>query len=182
MRDVVISLLAGLASTFRTRASLQLEILALRHQLGVLQRKECRRLRLRASDRFLWVMLLRVWTDWRTAMVLVKPETVIGWHRRGFRLYWNWKSRCRIGRPSIPKEIRELIREMSTETARGTAEAWDRGVSGNGCKVHGEASEAAFANLADISGEPYQTDRIGGLLRCTDRDLSHPVRLPRPCS
>ena len=113
MRDVLISLLAGLASSLRTRASLQLEILALRHQLGVLQRTERRRLRLRTSDRFLWAILLRFWADWRKELVIVRPETVIGWHRRGFRFYWNWKSRRRIGRPGIPKEIRQLIREMS---------------------------------------------------------------------
>lgn len=113
MRDVLISLLAGLASSLRTRASLQLEILALRHQLGILHRTERRRLRLRTSDRFLWALLLRFWADWRKALVIVRPETVIGWHRRGFRFYWNWKSRRRIGRPGIPKEIREMIREMS---------------------------------------------------------------------
>ena len=115
MTDVLISVLAGLASSFRTRASLQLEILTLRHQLGVLKRTEHRRLRLVASDRFLWVILLRFWPDWRKALFFVNPETVVAWHRKGFRLYWNWKSRRgRIGRPGIPKEIRELIREMST--------------------------------------------------------------------
>jgi putative transposase len=114
MRDVLISVLAGLASSLRTRASLQIEILALRHQVGILQRAERRRLRLGASDRVLWVILLRFWADWRKALILVKPDTVIGWHRKGFRLYWNWNSRrVRIGRPGISREIRELIREMS---------------------------------------------------------------------
>jgi len=113
MRDVLISLLAGFASSLRTRASLQIEILALRHQLAVLQRRERRRFRLGPSDRFLWAILLRLWTNWRNALVIVKPETVIAWHRRGFRLYWNWRSRRRIGRPGIPKETRDLIREMS---------------------------------------------------------------------
>src|SRR4029434_2225626 len=113
MHDVLFSLLAGLASSLRTRASLQFEILALRHQLGVLQRTERRRLRLVTSDRFLWVVLFRFWSNWRGALVIVKPGTVIGWHPKGFRFYWNWKSRRRISRPGIPKRIRELIREMS---------------------------------------------------------------------
>ena len=113
MRDVLISLLAGLGSSLRTRASLQIEILALRHQLQVLRRTERQRLRLGTADRLLWVILLRFWPEWRKVLMLVKPETVIGWHRKGFRLYWSWKSRHRIGRPGIPKDIRRLIREMS---------------------------------------------------------------------
>ena len=76
MSAVLISLLAGLASTLRTRTSLQVEILALRHQLGVLQRTKRRRVPLRAMDRLLWVALHRLWPEWRKALVLVKPETV----------------------------------------------------------------------------------------------------------
>jgi len=63
---------------------MQLEILALRHQLAVLQRRTNKRPSLRIADRLLWVMLSRLWTQWRTALVIVKPETVIGWHRKGF--------------------------------------------------------------------------------------------------
>jgi len=114
MRDVLISLLAGLTSTLRKRASLQVEILALRHQLAVLQRTKRRRVPLRTADRLLWVSLLRLWPEWRKALMLVKPDTVIAWHRRGFRFYWKWKSRRgHIGRPETSREIRELIREMS---------------------------------------------------------------------
>ena len=115
MYHVLISLLAGLTSTLRTRASLQFEILALRHQLTVLQRNKKRQISLRAWDRILWVALARLWPDWRKAITLVKPETVISWHRRGFRFYWTWKSRRgRIGRPGISKEVRDLIRNMSS--------------------------------------------------------------------
>jgi hypothetical protein len=65
-------------------------------------------------DRLLWVTLLRLWPDWRKTLILFKPDTVIGWHRRGFRLYWKWKSRRgRIGRPGTARGIRELIRDMS---------------------------------------------------------------------
>jgi putative transposase len=114
MYNVLVSIFVGLASTLRTRASLQLEILALRHQLVVLHRTNKKRIRLRASDRVLWIVLSQFWPRWRNCLLLVKPDTVIAWHRKGFRLYWKWKSRRpRIGRPSIPQELRELIRTMS---------------------------------------------------------------------
>ena len=115
MCDVLISLLGGLTSTLQTRASLQVEILALWHQLAVLQRNKQRQTSLRAWDRLLWVALLRLWPEWRKALVLVKPETAISRHRKGFRFYWNWKSRRGwIGRPAVSKEIRDLIRELSS--------------------------------------------------------------------
>ncbi len=93
---------------FRSRASLAAENLALRHQLGVLART-ARRPRLRRRDRIFWVWLTRIWPDWRSALVIVKPETVIRWHRQGFRLYWRCKSRAgKPGRPRVDPEIREL--------------------------------------------------------------------------
>jgi hypothetical protein len=73
---------------------MQIEILALRHQLAVLQRRTNKRASLRTADRLLWVMLSRLWGQWRSTLVIVKPETVIAWHRKGFRLYWRWKSRA----------------------------------------------------------------------------------------
>jgi putative transposase len=94
---------------------MQIEILALRHQLGVLQRRTNKRPSLRTADRLLWVMLSRLWAQWRTALVIVKPETVIGWQRKGFRRYWRWKSRAgKSGRPCVRPEIRGLIRQMSS--------------------------------------------------------------------
>ena len=113
MMSVLLSLLLTLRGSARSRAALQLEVLALRHQLQVLQRTRPRRLRLAKADRWLWVWLSRIWTGWRTALVIVKPETVIAWHRRGFRLFWTWKSRRRMGRPTVPLEVRTLIRTMS---------------------------------------------------------------------
>ena len=92
---------------------MQIEILALRHQLAVLQRQK-KRVSLRAADRLLWVLLSRIWKQWRSALVVVKPETVIAWHRKGFGLYWRWKSRAgKCGRPCVSRETRELIRQMS---------------------------------------------------------------------
>jgi putative transposase len=104
------SALAGL----RSRAALQAEILALRHQLLVLHRSNRkRRLQVQNLDRAFWVLLSNLWSGWRSALVIVKPATVIAWHRKGFRLYWTWKSRVRLGRHPIPKETCDLIRRMS---------------------------------------------------------------------
>ena len=111
--SVILSFLLTLRDCARSRAGLQLQILALRHQLHVLERSQARRLRLTRVDRLLWVWFSRVWCHWRTALVIVKPETVIAWHRRGFRLFWTWKSRHRTGRPTVPQEVRTLIRMMS---------------------------------------------------------------------
>jgi putative transposase len=107
------SLLAGL----RTQAAMQAEILALRHQLIVMQRTQKKnRFIFRPADRWLWVLLSRLWSGWRSALLIVKPATVIGWHRQGFRWYWTWKTRHgRTGRPIIPKETRDLIRKMSRD-------------------------------------------------------------------
>ena len=113
------TLLFSVRDCFRARAVLQAEILALRHQLLVLQRSSRgHRLRLRWADRILWVWLSQLWNDWRSALLLVKPETVIAWHRKGFRLYWNWKSRHPEGRPSASNEVRNLIRQMSLANPR----------------------------------------------------------------
>lgn len=111
MNGVLVSLISTLLVSFRSRLALQAEILALRHQLNILQRSSNKRRRLRASDRILWVWLSQLWSDWRSALLIVKPETVIRWHRQGFRLYWRWKSR-HPGRPDAGREIRELIRKM----------------------------------------------------------------------
>ena len=113
------TLLFFLRDCFRSRAVLQAEILALRQQLLVLQRStRGHGLRLRWSDRALWVWLSRLWNDWRSALLIVKPETVIAWHRRGFRLYWRWKSRHRDGRPTVSPEVRHLIRRISLANPR----------------------------------------------------------------
>src|SRR6266478_4675787 len=110
----MLTLLFSLRDCFRARAFLQAEILALRHQLLVLQRSNRgHKLRLGWADRVLWVWLSRLWNDWRSALLLVKPETVIAWHRQGFRLFWTWKSRRRIWRPTVSADVRALIRTMS---------------------------------------------------------------------
>src|SRR5262244_2588734 len=101
-------------SLFYSRLSLATEILVLRQQLLVLNRT-VKRPKLRRRDRLFLVFLSRLWKDWRDVLIIVKPDTVIKWHREGFRLYWRWKSKTPIGRPPIDKEIRELIRRISRE-------------------------------------------------------------------
>jgi putative transposase len=114
MHSIPMSLIATVLAGFRSRLALQTEILALRHQIIVLRRSVSSRPKLRAWDRFLWIWLLRLWPQWRSALIIIRPETVIAWHRKGFRLFWTWKSRRgRPGRPGISRDIRDLIRTMS---------------------------------------------------------------------
>ena len=98
---------------FRSRALLEAEIVALRHQLNVLRRKAPKRAAFNNFDRFVFGSLYRIAPDVLKALVIVKPETVIRWHRAGFRLFWRWNSRSRVGRPKVALEIRQLIRDMS---------------------------------------------------------------------
>jgi len=100
---------------FVGHSNLAVENLALRQQLAVYNHEK-KRPKLRQRDRFFWVLLSRLWSPWQSALAIVKPETVTKWHQKGFKLYWWWKSRPRKpGRPSIDREIRDLIRQMSRE-------------------------------------------------------------------
>ena len=113
MLEILLSFLKSFRVYFRSRADLQTEILALRHQIVVLQRQNPKP-KLKPADRRFWVALSRFWSRWREALWIVKAATVIEWHRRGFRWYWTWKVRHgQAGRPRVPKETRELIRTLS---------------------------------------------------------------------
>jgi hypothetical protein len=114
--NILRTALMALRSSVRSRAALELENVALRHQICVLQRSAKKRLRLTPADRLFWVVLSRIWIEWRAALAIVQPETVIAWHRKGFRLFWTWKvRRGKPGRPAVPHEVRDLIRRMSRE-------------------------------------------------------------------
>src|SRR5260370_34153303 len=113
MSSLFVALFALVASSFRTRAALQAEILALRHQLAILQKNAPRRLRLYRCDRLLWVVLYRVWSGWRRCLQMVQPATVLRWHRRACAAHWTRKSRRLPGRPEVAAHIRDLIRRMS---------------------------------------------------------------------
>jgi putative transposase len=104
-----------LRALLKPRLSLVIENLALRQQLVILRRNTSRP-GLRDRDRLFWVVLSNLWRDWRSVLVIVKPETVIKWHRQVFKCYWRWKSRAGpVGRPRIDQEIRDLIRRISRE-------------------------------------------------------------------
>ena len=132
MIRLLLSLIAAARVFFRSRADIALELLALRQQVAVLKRKRPRP-RLSLLDRLFWTVLRTTWSRWRDALVVVKPETVVGWHRAGFRRYWRWKSQPRGGRPRILPEVRALIRRLAQENAGWGAP-----------KIHGELQKLGF--------------------------------------
>ena len=103
----------AVAGLFLSRAALQTEVLALRHQLNVLRRRAPKRVAVSNIDRLVFAGLYHLAPEVLDAVKILKPETIIRWHRAGFRAWWRWKSRPRGGRPRTPDEIRQLIREMS---------------------------------------------------------------------
>src|ERR1019366_10810997 len=128
-------LLPVLASqSLRSRRDLLLGNLALRQQLAVLRRRHPQP-RFAAADRFFWMILLRLWPGWKRALVLLQPETIMRWHRAGFKQYWTWLSRHQApaGRKSVGKELRELIFHMVTENSTWGAP-----------RIHGELKMLGF--------------------------------------
>jgi len=116
MLALVVAVVAALRSTARSRLELATEISALRHQVAVLRQRAPRRLRLGRTDRFVWVLLSRLWRGWRETIQIVSPDTVVAWHRRGFGLYWRWRSRPRgLGRPAISRDLRDLLVSVHAE-------------------------------------------------------------------
>src|SRR4029077_297281 len=113
MRALVTLVLWLGVDLFLSRAALEAEILTLRQQINVLRRTAPKKQTFSSIDRLIFVCLYRLRAGVRDALAIVKPETVVKWHRAGFRLYWLWKSKARGGRPTVPLEIRKLIREMS---------------------------------------------------------------------
>ncbi len=109
-------LLRHLRTLLAGRASLVAENLALRQQLAVLQPKAPKPM-LSAWDRVFWIILLRWFPDWKSWLIIVKPETVVRWHRVGFRLFWRWKSRGKPGRPAIPRDVQALICRIANENS-----------------------------------------------------------------
>jgi transposase InsO family protein len=122
MIECLLLLVALLRATVRDRADLVAENLLLRQQLAVLTRPTRKRPRLRTRHKLVWVLARLAWRDWRRHLVVVTPETVVRWHRRGWRLFWRWRSRARIGRPRVSPELRELIATIARENPRWGAE------------------------------------------------------------
>ncbi len=133
MVTLALAVIAYLRSFFVPRHKLALEAAALRQQLAVLQRKQTRP-KLHRLDRLFWIALRRLWSGWTEALIIVKPETVVSWHRAGFRLFWRLRSRFRQpGRPKVSGEIRQLIRRMKAENP-----SWDAP------RIHGELLHLGF--------------------------------------
>ena len=146
MLPLLYALFATAGSSLRPQRELALENLALRQQLAILKRKT-KRPRLTQADRAFWVALCRLWPDWHNALILVKPQTAIGWHRQGFKLYWTWKSRRRGGRPPIDAELRTLIRRIARENPTWGAP-----------RIHGELLKLGF-ELGEATVSRYMPRR-----------------------
>src|ERR1700726_2341383 len=136
-------------SRLKSRACLEAENLVLRQQVIVLSRKSRSRARLRNIDRLIFVWLYRFFPSILNAITVIKPETVIRWHRRGFRAYWRWKSRQHGGRPRIDREIRDLIRRMSKDNSLWGAP-----------RIHGELLKLGI-EVAQSTVARYMTRRQG---------------------
>src|SRR5438552_13292749 len=147
-----------LCDCFKPRQRLQAEILVLRHQLNVLRQRAPRRPHLRWADRALFIWLYRRCPRILSAITIVRPETVLRWHRMGFAAYWRWKSRSPGGRPRIAKEVRDLIRRMSLENPLWgatkihgeIAQAWYPGRAIDGFDLHGATARSAITDVEDL--------------------------------
>jgi putative transposase len=133
MLRAVWTVIRTVVSAFRSRHQLVLENLALRQQLAAFMARG-KRPRIRATDRAFWVLLHRLWARWADVLVILKPDTVVRWHRAGFRLYWNWISRrgARRGRLPVDVEVRNLIRRMASENGWAAP------------RIHGQLSMLGF--------------------------------------
>ena len=140
---------AVLASPFKSKIRLEAENAALRHQLVVLRRKLKGRARLTNNDRWFFVQLYRWFPAILPALMIIRPDTLVRWHRAGFRRYWRWRSRSPGGRPPIEAELRALIRQMSRENLLWGAP-----------RIHGELLKLGFS-VAQSTVAKYMVERRG---------------------
>ena len=141
-------ILHAFAAALRSRRQLALENIALRHQLEVLQRN-AKRPRLKPSDRAMWAMLSRILPDWKRHLTIVQPDTVVRWHRAGWRVYWRWRSNPRRGRPKVSVEARTLIGRMSLENPLWGAP-----------RIHGELQKLGY-DICESTIARYMVRRSG---------------------
>jgi len=149
MRDLVRLIVWAVVDLFRSRVAIEAEILALRQQIIVLRRTAPKKQTFGAIDRLVFVGLYRVFPRVLDALAIVRPGTVIKWHRAGFRLYWRWKSRPRGGRPTVSLEMRRLIHEMSIANPLWGAP-----------RIHGELLKLDIA-IGQTSVAKYMAKRRG---------------------
>ena len=160
--------LAVLASPFKSNLRLEAENAVLRHQVIVLRRKLHGRVRLTNNDRWFFIQLYRWFPSILQVLTIIQPETLVRWHRAGFRCYWRWKSRPVGGRPQIETELRVLIRRMSVENPLWGAP-----------RIHGELLKLGFRSLNQVSpstwsSEVYLQVRDGGPSCITTRQTLPP--------
>ena len=170
MADILKLICWAVIGVFRSRSSLEAEILTLRQQLNVLRRKSPKRLAFSNVDRLIFAGLYQIAPRVLDALTIVAPETVVRWHHLGFRLFWRWKSRRRGGRPKVELEIRQLIRDMSlaNPTVGRSSHPWraaqarNRRWSNLGRQIHGEAQEAPISRVEDLSPQPRRRHCVDG--------------------
>ena len=168
-------LLAILALPFKSKCRLEAENAALRHQVMVLRRQARSQIQLTNFDRLFLVQLYHWFPSILRVLAIVQPETVIRWHRTGFRCYWRWKSRSRGGRPQIDAGLRALVQQMSIDKPlwgepRIHGELLKLGfeVAQSTVANHGQAMGAAQPGMAQLSAEPCPRHRCHGFVRGTD--------------
>ena len=149
MVALICFVLAVLASPFKSKSRLEAENAVLRHQLIVLRRKMPGRPWLTNNDRWFFLQMYRWFPSILTVVRIIQPETLVCWHRAGFRCYWRWKSRRRGGRPQIEADLRALIRQMSTENLLWGAP-----------RIHGELLKLGFS-VAQSTVAKYMVRRRG---------------------
>ena len=149
MVALICFVLAVLASPFKSNSRLEVENAVLRHQLVILQRKVRGRAHLTNNDRWFFVQMYRWFPSIMKVVTIIEPETLVRWHRAGFRRYWRWKSRSRGGRPQIDLELRTLIRQMSMENLLWGAP-----------RIHGELLKLGFS-VAQSTVATYMVKRRG---------------------
>jgi hypothetical protein len=162
MRNLCRLIWHALVGRFRSRASLEAENLALRHQLNILRRSSLKKLALSNIDRLVFAGLYRFDSGILGALEIIKPETLIRWHRAGFRRYWRWKSRAQGGRPKTELEVRQLIREMSVANPFWGAPRIHGELvklrhqcgADDGCEIHGSREAPSVPRVEDVSSQP----------------------------
>jgi hypothetical protein len=175
------------AKLFRSRRRLEVENLFLRHQLSIALRGAPHRRRLRGSDRALLVWMTWLWPSLLDLSRVVQPDTILRWHRAGFRAFWRWKSRGRPGRPRVSCELRELIQRMSKENSLWGAPRIHGDLiklgfeiaESTGLQIHDPAPRTAIADLADIPAQPCGLHRSDRSLRGSNLNVRVPVCVSR---
>jgi hypothetical protein len=147
MKTIIVPVLSTLLGLLQSRALLHLEILALRQQLAMVKHRTPKRLRFHQRERLFWVWLYRLWPSCLKTLHVFKPDTLVRWHRKGFRRYWTWKCLFRRGgRPSIDPKVRELIRTMSRDN-----------IGWGAPRIHGELQMLGMQNIcSSIENRPLK--------------------------